>query len=267
MTRSFRRVTVSLAVATILVLAAAGFVTAAPPDGATKGPPTMGKVVSIHYPRGFEARGGAPGAPDKPDKPAGNEKVWYKYSGIHWAVPDVDYVVNLTGSGDDGTFMGGVDAAFRQWDDVSAISFTNIGTLTGVPSSFVGDGTMNDANEVGWVSISSAYPSAIAVTVTWYNRLTLEIHEVDLAFNADLPWAQAVLAEGVDPDTVRGDLTAYDVQNIATHEAGHWLMLGDLYNRPTTALTMYGYGSKGELQKRSLESGDIAGALAIYPEA
>jgi len=248
----------------VLVLAANGLAAAAPPDAA-KGPPPMGKIVSIHYPRGFEAKGGTPGAPDKPDKPVGEEKAWYKYSGIHWAMPDVNYVVNLASSGGDVTFVVAVDAAFKQWEDTSAIDFTNAGTFSGSPSSFIGDGTMDGANQVGWVSISDTYPNAIAVTMTWYDRLTLEIGEVDLAFNADLPWAQAALAPGDDPDTVKGDLTCYDVQNIATHEAGHWLMLGDLYNKPMTALTMYGYGSKGELQKRSLESGDIAGALAIYP--
>ena len=265
MTHIWRRIALCVAIATVLVLATGGLAASASPDGVTNGPPPMGKIVSIHYPRGFEAKGGAPGAPVKPDKPTSKEKVWFKYSGIYWAVPNVEYVVNLSGSGDDGTFMDGVDAAFQQWEDVSAINFTNTGPFDGVPSSLVGDGVMNAANEVGWVDISDAYPSAIAVTLTWYNRLTLEIVEIDLAFNAGLPWAQAALAEGVDPDTVKGDLACYDVQNIATHEAGHWLMLGDLYNRPTTALTMYGYGSKGELQKRSLESSDVAGALAIYP--
>jgi len=267
MASMWRRVLLCLTGVLILVLAAGGLVAAAPPDGATKGPPTMGKIVSIHYPRGFEAKGGVPGTPDKPGKPSGDEKAWYKYGGIHWAVPDVQYAVNLDNSGGDGTYLAGIDAAFQQWEDASAITFAYPGTTTAVPSSFVGDGTMNEANEVGWVSISDTFPNAIAVTMTWYDRVSLEIGEVDLAFNADLPWAQATLDAGVNPDGVRGDPTSYDVQNIATHEAGHWLMLGDLYNRPTTAQTMYGYGSKGELQKRCLESGDIAGALAIYPES
>jgi len=267
MTHAWRRVTLCLAIATVLVLAAGGLVTAAPPDGAPKGPPPMDRVVSIHYPHSHEATGGLSGAPVKPVKPGTADKAWFKYSGIHWAIPDVQYVVNLDGSGDDGTFLAGIDAAFQQWEDVSAINFANAGTSTAVPSSFVGDGSMNEANEVGWVDISSIYPNAIAVTMTWYDRLTLEIGEVDLAFNAGLPWAQAILGSSVDPDTMKGDLSCYDVQNIATHEAGHWLMLGDLYNKPTAGQTMYGYGSLGELKKRSLESGDIAGALAIYPES
>lgn len=265
MTRMWSRVLLCLTGVLVLVLAAGGLVAAAPPDGATKGPPTMGKIVSIHYPRGFEAQGGQPGAPVKPEKPSTSTKDWYKYGGIHWAVPNVQYVVNLDNSGDNGTYLAAIDTAFQQWEDASAISFAYPGTTTAVPSSFAGDGTMNEANEIGWVSISDTFPNAIAVTMTWYDRLTLEIAEVDLAFNADLPWAQASLAEGIDPDGIRGDPTSYDVQNIATHEAGHWLLLGDLYNKPTAAQTMYGYGSLGELQKRSLESGDIAGALAIYP--
>ena len=264
MASMWRRVLLCLTGVLVLVLAAGGMVTAAPPDGAAKGPAPMGKIVSIHYPRGFEAQGGQPGAPVKPEKPSTATKDWYKYGGIHWAVPDVQYVVNLGNSGDSGTYLAAIDAAFQQWEDASAISFAYPGTTGAVPSSFVGDGTMNEANEVGWVSISNTFPNAIAVTMTWYDRLTLEIAEVDLAFNADLPWAQAALGS-VDPDTTKGDPTCYDVQNIATHEAGHWLMLGDLYNKPTGTQTMYGYGALGEVQKRSLESGDLAGVRAIYP--
>ena len=56
-----------------------------------------------------------------------------------------------------------------------------------------------------------------------------------------------------------------DVQNIATHEAGHWLMLGDMYNKPAGEQTMFGISAEFDLQKRSLESGDKAGIEEIYP--
>ena len=41
-------------------------------------------------------------------------------------------------------------------------------------------------------------------------------------------------------------------------------MLGDLYNKPAGNETMFGYGLKGELKKRSLESGDLAGLQTVY---
>ncbi len=49
-----------------------------------------------------------------------------------------------------------------------------------------------------------------------------------------------------------------------THEAGHWLMLSDLYNGRDSLLTMYGYGDYGELYKDTLAYGDELGVEKIY---
>ena len=57
---------------------------------------------------------------------------------------------------------------------------------------------------------------------------------------------------------------SYDVEDILTHEVGHWLMLNDLYNSSDQQLTMYGYGSLGELFKDSLGYGDVLGVKKIY---
>lgn len=261
MKRSRLKTSLGVLIIAALTLSATAAVSAAPPDVARKGPPEMGKVVSVHYPRGLEAKGGIPGAPDNQGK---QDKEWFKYGGIHWPgeSPLVQYVVNLSGSGGDGTFLGGITAAFQEWEDdaESSIDFDYLGPFVGTPSSYVGEGDTNGFNEVGWVDLTDIYPRAIAVTTTWYNVATREIGEVDFAFNSDLPWAQAVL----DDATTSGH---YDVQNIATHEAGHWLMLLDMYNPPARSQTMYGYSAPEELTKRSLESGDLAGLRTIYPLA
>ncbi|MEE8373414.1 MAG: hypothetical protein V3R87_06850 [Dehalococcoidia bacterium] len=262
-------------VSAVLVLAllavSVGSVAASPADNNGKGPPALSKIVSVHYPKGMEAKGGGKGPPgDKGGKGDGGGKAWYKYGGVHWAdsqIP-VSYVVNLAGSGDNGLFLDGLKASFQAWEDdaQSYIDFEYGGLFTGVPSSFIGAGSMNGSNEVGWTSLSSSFPGAIAVTATWRYTDTGEIVEVDAAMSSDLPWSQAAIGSG-DPNSSTGDPDAYDVQNIMTHEAGHWLLLGDLYTRKAGEQTMYGYGSKGELKKRSLESGDVAGIGQIYPGA
>ena len=247
-----------------LLFASAGGVLASPPsDNPGKNPASFEKTVFVHYPKGEPAKGGVPGAPGSG---SGSDKAPYKYSGIHWAdsaIP-VTYKVNSSVTG---SFLGGIQGAFQTWEDDpdSYIDFEyDSSAFIGSPSSFSGDGSMNGANEVGWVSLSASYPNAIAVTAVWRNTFTGLIAEVDMAMNNDLPWSQAELSAGTDPDAVTGDPGYYDVQSIATHEVGHWLMLGDLYNKPTASQTMYGYGARGELKKRSLESGDLAGLRTIY---
>ena len=61
-----------------------------------------------------------------------------------------------------------------------------------------------------------------------------------------------------------GSTTEMDFENIATHELGHAVGLGDLYDDKCSEMTMYGYASYGETNKRSLEDGDIAGIRALY---
>ena len=61
-------------------------------------------------------------------------------------------------------------------------------------------------------------------------------------------------------------MNAYDAQEILTHELGHWMGLGDMYDAANYQnATMYGYGSKAEVKKDTLSTGDISGIGVIYP--
>ncbi|MBA7643606.1 hypothetical protein ES703_51337 [subsurface metagenome] len=57
-----------------------------------------------------------------------------------------------------------------------------------------------------------------------------------------------------------------DLQNIATHELGHSVGLGDLYDDVASEETMYGLSEYGETKKRTLYLGDIAGIQKLYGE-
>ena len=107
-------------------------------------------------------------------------------------------------------------------------------------------------NYIGFAAIH--YDPNITCPITGLDAIT----DVDIVLNALHRWE-------VDPDgegPIR--IKAFDVENIATHEMGHALGLADLYNIVNSELTMYGYASKGETKKMSLESGDIAGVEYIY---
>ena len=97
--------------------------------------------------------------------------------------------------------------------------------------------------------------------------LTKEVAEVDVAMNSDpyFVWSQNYAGDEVWDFTDTVGAYDVDVQNIMTHEAGHWLVLDDLYATYNSEKTMYGYSDQLELKKRSLESGDKAGIQKIYP--
>jgi len=80
-----------------------------------------------------------------------------------------------------------------------------------------------------------------------------QITEFDVMFDTDFTWDDAT----VDPALM-------DLQNIATHELGHAVGLGDLYNSECSTQTMYGYSGYGDIQKRDLASGDIVGLTLLY---
>jgi hypothetical protein len=95
--------------------------------------------------------------------------------------------------------------------------------------------------------------------------------------NIDLPWSctdggnPTNLTTSAMPDPDRyidppgsGTLGHYDIRNIMTHEAGHWILLSDLYTTRDSYLTMYGYGSTGEIMKNTLGYGDEFGVEKAY---
>lgn len=242
-------IVLSLVMLAGLVLFSSGATAAKP------APKEIDKVVFVHYP---QPQGNAAyWAPAKAPAPT-DDNTRYKYTGIHWASSNiaVGYLVNSSG-GPSGA-ENAVITAFQTWENESnsAMDFNSGGSTTS------NGGILDEKNIVSWADISTQYPGAIAVTIVWYYRGSKEIVEADTIMNLADPWA--VNTGITDPDTETGTTTAYDVQNIMTHEAGHWLMLGDLYQWKTQKLTMYGYGEMGELQKRTLGAGDELGIERIY---
>ncbi|KXA92398.1 hypothetical protein AKJ64_03295, partial [candidate division MSBL1 archaeon SCGC-AAA259E17] len=100
--------------------------------------------------------------------------------------------------------------------------------------------------------------TAAAMTRVWYSGDT--ITEFDVVFNSNREF-------GVDPDG-EGPRTIdeFDLQAIATHEAGHALGLMDLEDSDYSEMTMYYSSDPGSTIKISLESGDIAGLHELYGE-
>lgn len=212
------------------------------------------QIIFVHYPHG----NGSP-------FPATDQASNYRYTGIHWpytAFP-VHYTIDPTNPSSLATsdVENAINTAFTTWSAADTtpavvVTYQYDGQATAPADPLA---AADGKNTISWRSLGASLPGAIAVTAIWYhkdkgNKL---IDETDTILNSDLTWS-------VNSPGATG-FSSFDVQNIATHETGHWLLLNDLYARKDSELTMYGYGDIGETKKDTLGIGDTLGINAIYP--
>lgn len=205
--------------------------------------------IFVHYPKNAK-----PGAPLVTCDPTEITSSAYLPAG--WHLPSsVTYQVNYDTIPSTVTdAKAAIASSFAVWDASTGSVAFHEGPPTSV-TRYKRDGQ----NVVIWGSVPSG---AIAVTYTWYNSVTGLVVESDTVMGKRLPWKNNT---GINsPDTQCGDPGYYDLQNILVHEIGHWMGLKDLYTSPEHDLTMYGYGSLGEVKKRTLMKGDSDGINAIY---
>jgi hypothetical protein len=116
---------------------------------------------------------------------------------------------------------------------------------------------MDGVNAIMWKPLRR---TTLGITFVWYSVSSGELVEADTVFNKRRPWA--VFANSPE---CQSSPDAYDLQNIATHEFGHWIGLEDLYDDADKDLTMYGFGAGGEVKKRTLGAGDVSGRNQLEP--
>lgn len=145
-----------------------------------------------------------------------------------------------------------IQAAFDTWSAADPQKVFVEGANTSVKAA-----KFDGIDAILWKNLG---PWTIAVAYIWYYTATGEVAEADTVFNKRYPWA--VFNSTADCEALPD---AYDIQNIATHEFGHWIGLDDLYNDLDKDLTMYGFGAGGELKKRTLGPGDYNGANGVAP--
>lgn len=132
-----------------------------------------------------------------------------------------------------------ISSAANTWTNVSTSAFTLSNTDPFQPSNGndVRVGTIDNA----YVALTSVYASPTLITKTI------------LTFSNNKTFA------------TNGSIGAYDVQDIATHEFGHWVFLADQGSSSCSASTMKTPVYYGETFRRSLDTSDINGVSWQYP--
>ncbi|MCA9671846.1 MAG: matrixin family metalloprotease [Myxococcales bacterium] len=110
-------------------------------------------------------------------------------------------------------------------------------------------------NDVAWVTDNWEHGSdVVAITLTLFKASSGFVSESDIIFNA----VDHRFSTAGDGDTSR-----YDVQNVAVHEAGHFIGLGHSEVGPST---MFATTPPGEVAKRDLDADDREALVALIEE-
>ncbi|MDO8510412.1 MAG: hypothetical protein Q7S15_02195 [bacterium] len=158
-----------------------------------------------------------------------------------------DFVFSTLGSG------------IAKWEDVTD------GVVNGSGQNVLGNGATTSAvlvadmaspDNLNEVYFDALEDGTIGVTIVWgiFGGPVRErkLVEWDQIYNTLYQWSAT------------GEVDKMDFNNIATHELGHSVGLADLYSGSCLNETMYGYADYGEVNKRDLNSGDIAGMNSLY---
>lgn len=210
----------------------------------SRGPPE--KIVFIHHKKGY-------GKPQKEDK--GDYKLLVR--GAKWRDLPAVIIIDPRNSGlEVGFVVSAISASVDEWDYWTGAELFNDSYRVVDDGSWDSDAP-DGRNELVFGDYDQE--GVIAVCIVWGHfggrPSQREIIEFDIIFDTDYTWGDAKL-----------DFTVMDLQNIATHELGHGAGLGDLYKPRASEETMYGYSTEGEIKKRTLYLGDIAGIQKLYGE-
>jgi len=169
----------------------------------------------------------------------------YVLSGPKWSQPQTPYVINpanldLPAASVEAAVRAGADAWLQQ---ASAFRFVYSGSSSQTTN------TNDGVNLVLFRNASSG--SAIATTYWWSSGG--QIIDADIVF-----WDGGFQFFAGSSGCSGG----FYIEDIAAHEFGHALGLG---HSASTSATMYPSVSTCNMGNRTLDTDDIAGALALYP--
>ncbi len=183
---------------------------------------------------------------------------------VNVAGGEILYVVDIAGSDDiAGTGeMAAVERAFDHWEGIgtSRVAFSRL------PDQDVQAADNDGINVVYWAEGARTSVGGTNENVDGYISKT-PVFSVASGPNKGLILDANVILNGRQKSwTVTPDLnpTFYDVEAVVTHEIGH--LIG-LEHTPVLSASLSPRYVAGEIRQRLLQTDDLLGATAIYPEA
>jgi hypothetical protein len=141
---------------------------------------------------------------------------------------------------------GAVTRSLGTWDAVIPGSYFSVQQTSAAPKRPARDGV----NVIGWARLVPR--NTLAAAWTYTDAATGRVLEADIFFNTSQSWG---VLSGCN------SVSSFDVENVGTHEVGHILGLEHVSDAAKMA-TMYPSAPAGEVKKRTLTAGDVAGATA-----
>lgn len=172
---------------------------------------------------------------------------------LAWSSPTIAWNLHLAGSEDlpDGSHEFAVRKAFDAWEAAagSKIAFARGPDVASGPSTAEHVVMFDEVNETGYFPNGTGI---VALTPISYDVGSGTILDADIIFNAkDYAWS------------VTGAPNTFDVQDVLTHEIGHFVGLD---HTPSLTGTMWPYVSYGQWLHRTLTMDDRNGAIALAPQ-
>lgn len=169
-------------------------------------------------------------------------------SGLAWPLGStVNFYYNTSGM--PSSSASAIKSARSTWTALAGdITITSLGSSTSRTASL-------DNKNLWFAQNVGSSGNIVALTTVWYDTTApTVIIEVDTYLNTYQSF------------TTTGESTRYDVQDVATHEWGHWGDLLDDWSWEVwdTSNTMYETSYKGSTRRRSLTTEDEDGWCAIY---
>jgi hypothetical protein len=175
---------------------------------------------------------------------------------LYWGVQyfPIPYFISSPSFKDLPEFVSAIDASFKTWRDIEDIKVEFLAMGCSATTRNENDGV----NNIIFIKQDWPFdPAAIAITRNFYVAGTND--RSGLILDTD------ILLNAVNHQfTTTNENGKHDIQNIVTHEAGHFLGLGHEVSPADSEATMFAVASTSELKKRSLYDSDLSGIREAY---